>query len=383
MKALIAKETLVTFPDVSKEFENHTDTSKLQLGVCISQDGKPVAFYSRKLSPAQTRYTTTERELLSIVETLKEFRNILLGQRIKVHTDHENLTYKTFNSDRVMRWRLYIEEYSPDLQYIKGTHNVVADALSRLDMEENPFEDNKETFLGLMECFAKKPDVPDFHPLNYQHLKIAQGKDKTIQNILKMTNSKFAMKEFHAGEKSTPLICYNGKIVIPNLLQKHVINWYHTTLCHPGINRTEETIGQHLWWPKMRDHITNYVKICPLCQRNKRRQKKYGLLPPKLAEATPWDKLCVDLIGPYKIRRKGKEDLICRCVTMIDPATGWFEIQPYDDKKSITVANIIEQEWFSRYPWPTQVTFDRGSEFIGQDFQKMIKQDYGVVPKPS
>jgi hypothetical protein len=49
---------------------------------------------------------------------------------------------------------------------------------------------------------------------------------------------------------------------------------------------------------------------------------------------------------------------------MIDPATEWFEIQQYDDKQSITVANIIEQEWFSRYPWPTQVTLDRGSEFI-------------------
>jgi hypothetical protein len=101
--------------------------------------------------------------------------------------------------------------------------------------------------------------------------------------------------------------------------------------------------------------------------------KKYGLLPPKLAEATPWDKLCVDLIGPYKIRRKGIKDLICRCVTMIDPATGWFEIQQYDDKQSITVANIIEQEWFSRYPWPTQVTFDRGSEFIGQRLSKNDK----------
>jgi hypothetical protein len=69
---------------------------------------------------------------------------------------------------------------------------------------------------------------------------------------------------------------------------------FHTTLCHPGINRPEEAIGQHLWWPNMRDHITNYVKICPVCQRNKRRQKKYGLLPPKEAKATPWDKLCVD-----------------------------------------------------------------------------------------
>jgi transposase InsO family protein len=67
---------------------------------------------------------------------------------------------------------------------------------------------------------------------------------------------------------------------------------------------------------------------------------------------------------------------------MIDPATGWFEIQRYDDKQSIPVANILEQEWFSRYPWPAQVTFDRGSKFIGQDFQKMIKEDYGVKAKP-
>jgi hypothetical protein len=81
MTALIAKDTLLTFPDFSKEFEIHTDASKLQLGACISQNGKPVAFYSRKLQLAQTRYTSTERELLSIVETLKEFKNILLGQR--------------------------------------------------------------------------------------------------------------------------------------------------------------------------------------------------------------------------------------------------------------------------------------------------------------
>jgi hypothetical protein len=77
----------------------------------------------------------------------------------KVHTDHENLTYKNFHSDRVMRWRLYIEEYSPDLQHIKSTHNVVADALSRLEIEETPFEDTQESFLGLMECFAKRKQI--------------------------------------------------------------------------------------------------------------------------------------------------------------------------------------------------------------------------------
>ena len=67
---------------------------------------------------------------------------------------------------------------------------------------------------------------------------------------------------------------------------------------------------------------------------------------------------------------------------MIDPATGWFEINQYDNKKSITIANIVEQEWFSRYPWPTQVSFDRGKEFIGHDFQDLLKNDYGITRKP-
>ena len=386
MKAMISRETALTYPDFSKPFEIHTDASLLQLGACISQDGRPVAFYSRKLNPAQTRYTTTERELLSIVETLKEFRTILLGQELIVHTDHENLTYKKFNSDRVMRWRLYIEEYAPNLRYIKGENNVVADALSRLDISPDavPTEEAliTEEMCSDWYCYGQDEQRYDTNPLSYQMLEKAQTLDPALMKILKMDNTLYHLHSFHGGGKTRELICYKEKIVIPKLLQRHVVDWYHTTLCHPGINRTEESIGQHLWWPNMRQQITDYVQSCPTCQRNKRKQKKYGLLPPKEAEAEPWDKMCIDLIGPYKINRKGKDPLICKCVTMIDPATGWFEIHQYDDKRSVTVANIAEQEWFSRYPWPTQVTFDRGSEFIGADFQKMIKEDYGVKGKP-
>jgi len=64
------------------------DVSTVQLGAVIMQDGKPLDFYSRKWNKAQCQYTTGEKELLSIVETLKEFRNILLGQNIIAHIDH-------------------------------------------------------------------------------------------------------------------------------------------------------------------------------------------------------------------------------------------------------------------------------------------------------
>ena len=92
IKKLVSSETLLSYPSFNEPFQIHTGASKVQLGSVINQKGKPILFYSRKLNPAQVNYTTTERELLSIVKTLEEFRNILLGQQIKVYTDHKNLS---------------------------------------------------------------------------------------------------------------------------------------------------------------------------------------------------------------------------------------------------------------------------------------------------
>ena len=100
-------------------------------------NNRSVAFFSRKISVTQQNYSVTELELLSIVECLKEFKGILWGQIIKVYTDHKNLMQNALGltSDRVYRWRLLLEEYGPEIIYIKGVDNTVADALSRLDYD--------------------------------------------------------------------------------------------------------------------------------------------------------------------------------------------------------------------------------------------------------
>ncbi len=83
----------------------------------------------------QAKYSVTKIELLAIVETIKEFRGMLWGQTIKVYTDHKNLTQDALGltSDRVYHWRLLLEEFAPEIVYIKGIHNTVADAISWLD----------------------------------------------------------------------------------------------------------------------------------------------------------------------------------------------------------------------------------------------------------
>ena len=119
IKRVIGREVLLAYPDFNAPFEIHTDSSKLNIGAVISKKGNPIAFYSRKINSAQQNYTTTEKELLFIVATLEDFHNILLGHKITVYTDHKNLTYKCFNTERVMRWRLILEEFGPELKYIK------------------------------------------------------------------------------------------------------------------------------------------------------------------------------------------------------------------------------------------------------------------------
>ena len=91
IKRAVSQGTLLAYPDFNERFDIHTDASDYQLGSLISKNIKPISFYSHKLTVPQIRYKVTEEELISIVETLKEFSTILLGQELKIYTDHKSL----------------------------------------------------------------------------------------------------------------------------------------------------------------------------------------------------------------------------------------------------------------------------------------------------
>ena len=203
MRYLMAADALAAYPNHNKRFDIYTDASDFQLGAAILQDGRVVAYFSRKLNSAQRNYTTMEKEMLSIVATLNEFRSMLLGANVHVWTDHKNLTFDTIKTQRVLRWRNQVEEFSPTLHYIEGPRNILADNLSRLQRLITPAQlaegknlvepvtDTEETddkdaffldqhFSGIfdkdiqdsLECYLNLPESenPEQNPLNYHYI---------------------------------------------------------------------------------------------------------------------------------------------------------------------------------------------------------------------
>ena len=143
MKEALNKHRVLKLPDVAKPFILQTDASGVGIGAALLQifkEGekpKPIAFWSRKLKPAETRYATIEKECLAIIEGVKKFHSYLYGATFTLETDHQPLSYlKTYAADgkngRLTRWTLFLQDYNFNIAYIRGKDNILADYLSRM-----------------------------------------------------------------------------------------------------------------------------------------------------------------------------------------------------------------------------------------------------------
>ena len=292
--------------------------------------------------------------------SLVEFQGMLFGQEIEVFTDHINLTRDTLGMtlDRVYRWRLHVEEYGPKIIYIKGVDNTVADAISRLDYNPalNRHANDKDdpevrevskwnNFITLFNhyntkssdqatpaymqsyshVFATNLSDDEIYHLTVSEIADAQRADPTWKKLFKEERSKSGIRKVIIDETEV-LVFEKSRLVIPSVLRSRALQWYHHYLQHPGTSRLEETLIAVMYWPGLRADVKRLVKSCERCQKGKRRKQQYGHVPPRLSDQKPWRKVCVDLIGPYTIKGLDGTIMDFMCLTIIDPAIGWFEM---------------------------------------------------------
>lgn len=198
-KVLLTTAPILQYPNFEEDFIVSTDASQGAIGAVLSQgkisEDLPISYASRTLNPAESRYSTIERELLAIVWACKHFRPYLYGRKFTLYSDHKPLEW-LFNirdpGSRLVRWRLKLAEYDYEIKYKAGKNNTNADALSRAPINI------------ITPCTRRIIDTPIKNEIiNYSEKHVLHHKHK---NILYIASDTHIQSSSGAYDASTRLI---------------------------------------------------------------------------------------------------------------------------------------------------------------------------------
>lgn len=151
LKVSLATTQILAIVDPHKPFVLDTNASNRSIGVVLLQDGRLVAYESKKLDRAHQNYFAYEHELYAIILALKQWHHYLYGEQFAIVCDHESIKRFPNKMDlkgRKAKWIEILQEYDCQLQYHKGWYKVVADVLSRMpEINSLSFTELKSKFL--------------------------------------------------------------------------------------------------------------------------------------------------------------------------------------------------------------------------------------------
>ena len=386
LKDKLTSAPIVVAPDWSFPFELMCDASDYAIGAILGQKQEKifqVIYYaSRTLNDAQLNYATTEKELLAIVFAFDKFRPYLIGNKVVVHTDHSAIKYLMTKKDakpRLIRWVLLLQEFDVEIRDKKGTENLVADHLSRLEgaREDVPVNDEfPDEKLLVIEENKAVPWFADF--VNYLAAKVIPPEFNYQQKKRFFAH----LKHYYWDEPILYRHCADQVIrrCVPEDEMHSILNHCHTLPCggHFGGQRTAAKVLQSgFYWPSLFKDAHLFVSTCDKCQRmgNISRKDEPPMHP--ILEVVLFDLWGIDFMGPFPASYNNLYILLA-----VDYVSKWVETIPTRTNDAKVVAQFLRSNIFSRFGTPRALITDNGTHFCNKVIDKVL-QKYGVRHRTS
>ena len=248
IKVKLSEATLLVHPKVDAPLHVCLLTDASNLGVggvlqqCVDGTWQPLSFFSKRLQPAETRYSTFDRELLAIYLSIKYFRHMLEGRTFCVYTDHKPLTYALQSkpdhySPREVRHLDYISQFTSDIRHISGSSNAAADALSRLEIDA-------------LEVSAV---------IDFEAIAAAQQTDEELRQL---NDTSLQLVSVLLSTAATRLLVLIDHMFLTNSVGPSSMPY---GLSHPCIRATQQLISARFVWPSVNKDVRTWAKACHNC----------------------------------------------------------------------------------------------------------------------
>ncbi|XP_041460922.1 uncharacterized protein K02A2.6-like [Lytechinus variegatus] len=369
IKEAVTSEPVLRYFDKDIGLVLQADASEKGLGAAILQKGQPIAYTSRALTEAESRYAQIEKELLAVTFGLERFHQYTYGRKVTVQSDHkplEIIAKKNMHQapKRLQRLILRLQTYDADIIYHPGKQMYIADTLSRAYLPVLEV-DGKQTE---MEQVNLVDHLPIARPL-LEELKQCTAKDEVMQEIQAVVMNGWPMRQqdlpsgvipyFHIRDElsiANGLIFRGERVVIPKSMRQGMIERLHAS--HLGESGCLKRARECLYWPNMNSEVKNYIQRCDVCRAMGTRQQKEPLKQHEIPER-PWAKVGADLFV-----LDSRDYLV-----ITDYYSNFIEVDYLTTTTSSGVIHKMKAQ-FARHGIPEEVVTDNGPQFTSDEFAK-------------
>lgn len=362
VKSLVCQTTLLAYPQAGSKLILQTDASDLATGAAlmqVSEEGKlqPLAFHSRKLTDAQKRQAILDRELFAIFDAVRKFSHYLEQQECQIQCDNKALI-NMFHSSREQligrrsRQLAFISEYTNDVVFIGTNDNLAADALSRIEINNLMFLQEKDW--------------------DYCDIAKEQRKDEETMHLFnQQKDNSLVIEEFQIPGTDDTMLCDTStnkvRPLIPQSYRLKVFENFHK-LAHSGMETTLKMMQTRVIWPGMRKQVSSWAKSCPECQKGKVWKHNWTPIQKFELPIERFQHVCIDLVGKLPLS-EGYQYLF----TIVDRYTRFVQAIPLKDASADSVCSAFLHGWVAYMGVPVYLQSDHGSCFMSQKFQALLR----------